>query len=367
MLASVLGRIASYPRLRYTSEGHDLDLSFVTPEICAMSLPSTSTIEMLYRNGLVKVRAFLDGHGVDWRVFELRAEGAGYTDQDFDGRVSHFPFVDHHPPPFVLLPQIVSAIDTHLSRDPDPVKGKPLAVVHCKAGKGRSGLATCSFLVARRGFTTADAKALFTEKRMRKGFGEGVSIPSQVRYLDYVSLWHADGERYRGDYGVRVTAVEVVGQVANTRLALRRFGGEGKTIETVLELDKSNCDITRRRGHRSKTGTDTSIDTSSTATSAAEKDPEGVITTYTLKQPLATPPDIGIYLSRGQAWMHCWFNAWFEDGLPTAPVDTARQSEKPKEGSFAIAWDGVDGWRGTTFVKGRKSFESVLVRWERPV
>lgn len=53
-----------------------------------------------------------------------------------------------------------------------------VAVVYCKAGKGRSGTVACSYLIGREGWTRADALKRFTERRMKVGFSEGVSIPS---------------------------------------------------------------------------------------------------------------------------------------------------------------------------------------------
>ena len=64
-----------------------------------------------------------------------------------------------------------------------------VVVVHCKAGKGRSGTMACSYLISEEGWTPENAMQRFTERRMRPGFGVGISIPSQQRWIRYVDRW----------------------------------------------------------------------------------------------------------------------------------------------------------------------------------
>jgi hypothetical protein len=107
--------------------------------------------------------------------------------------VEHFGWPDHHPPPFEYIDPILSSIHTHLSGNE-----KATAVLHCKgnsrsrcvlmvAGKGRSGTIAVSYLVAYDSWPSEKALKHFTTQRMR--YGEGVSIPSQRRWVRYVELW----------------------------------------------------------------------------------------------------------------------------------------------------------------------------------
>jgi protein-tyrosine phosphatase len=63
----------------------------------------------------------------------------------------------------------------------DKEKSGRVVVVHYRAGKGRSGTMACLYLISECGWAPNDALARFTERRMRPGFGEGVSILSQLR------------------------------------------------------------------------------------------------------------------------------------------------------------------------------------------
>lgn len=103
-------------------------------------------------------------------------------------------------------------------------------VVHCKAGKGRSGSMACSFLISECGWKPEDALARFTERRMRPGFGKGVSIPSQLRWIGYVDRWTRGGKKYV-DRAVEVLEVHVWGLRNGVKVAVEGFVDEGKKIK----------------------------------------------------------------------------------------------------------------------------------------
>ena len=59
-----------------------------------------------------------------------------------------------------------------------------IAVVHCKAGKGRTGVMLCSYLIfAGVQPTATEALSYFATQRTENG--KGVTIPSQIRYVHY--------------------------------------------------------------------------------------------------------------------------------------------------------------------------------------
>jgi hypothetical protein len=212
--------------------------------------PSQTYPQRAYRNPLDRLVAFLDAkHGDGWAIWEFRAEGTGYPDEAVYGRIRHYPWPDHHPPPFGLVPGIVGGMRRWLdggSLDSSGEhkssadggggggkkndEGKRVVVVHCKAGKGRSGTMACSYLIAECGWTAEDALARFTERRMRPGFGAGVSIPSQLRWVSYVDRWTKGGKRYV-DRPVEIVEVHVWGLRHGVKVSVEGFVEEGKKIK----------------------------------------------------------------------------------------------------------------------------------------
>lgn len=115
-------------------------------------------------------------------------------------------------------------------------------VVHCKAGKGRSGTSACSFLISECGWTPEQALARFTERRMRPKFGPGVSIPSQLRWVGYVDRWTKGGKKYV-DREVEIVEVHVWGLRNGVKFAVEGFVDEGKKIKVFHTFKKSERQV----------------------------------------------------------------------------------------------------------------------------
>ena len=78
-----------------------------------------------------------------------------------------------------MLHPLCSSIDDWLKEDEENV-----VAIHCKAGKGRTGLVVAAYLVHCGLAKSADeALAIFAQKRTRNE--KGVTIPSQIRYVHY--------------------------------------------------------------------------------------------------------------------------------------------------------------------------------------
>ncbi|CAF3478794.1 unnamed protein product [Fusarium graminearum] len=260
-MASILRQIVAGPRARHPEAG--LDLCYVTDHIIATSGPSETYPQLAYRNPLDQVVKFLDSkHGDDWAIWEFRAEGTGYPDESVYGRVRHYPWPDHHPPPFRLVPMIMASMRNWLhggeldggkvasdgkpmssskgtltQEQKDAKREKRVVVVHCKAGKGRSGTVSCSYLIAEEGWKPEDALARFTERRMRPKFGAGVSIPSQLRWISYVERWTKGGKKYT-DRPIEIAEIHVWGLRHGVKVDIEGFRDEGKKIDVFHTFKK---------------------------------------------------------------------------------------------------------------------------------
>lgn len=109
-------------------------------------------------------------------------------------------------------------------------KPERVVVVHCKAGKGRSGTMACSYLISECGWTAEDALARFTERRMRPGYGSGVSIPSQLRWVGYVDRWSKHGKKHV-DLPIEIVEIHVWGLRHGVKLSVEGYENEGKKIK----------------------------------------------------------------------------------------------------------------------------------------
>ena len=168
--------LVSGKKKRLRTEGYDLDLSYITPRIMAMSFPGEG-LEKLYRNSSDTVAKFLhERHEGAFRVFNL--SGMKFDYGKF-GDVVEYPWLDHHSPPLDLLFKACDNIHSWLSQRPDSV-----IVVNCKAGKGRTGTLICCYLLFCGRFQDPDS-ALQYYRVQRFTQGGGVTQPSQKRYVTY--------------------------------------------------------------------------------------------------------------------------------------------------------------------------------------
>ncbi|QSZ35760.1 hypothetical protein DSL72_006882 [Monilinia vaccinii-corymbosi] len=404
-MASLLRQLVAGPRSRHPEAG--LDLCYVTPNIIATSGPSGTYPQRAYRNPLDQLVTFLDyKHGKEgWMIWEFRAEGTGYPDEEVRGRVKHWPWPDHHPPPFKLVPGIVGGMRNWLEgRGDGEAKDQKgcgkVVVVHCKAGKGRSGTMACSYLIAECGWKASEALARFTERRMRPGFGQGVSIPSQLRWVDYVDRWTQSGKHYI-DRQIEIMEVHVWGLRDGVKVQVEGYVDEGKTIKLFHVFTKKERVVVEGNtpgsggiknmlsdmagfGNQDKVATSKSADrieepstkkpmtratgpiTGESSETGSETGGGSVIFKPSTRVILPTS-DVNIDFERrnkaSMGWTmvtavaHVWFNAYFEGNGP-------ENGGKPdKDGIFEIEWDKMDGIKGS-IRKGTRALDKLAVVWK---
>ncbi|KAL8937173.1 MAG: hypothetical protein Q9211_003821 [Gyalolechia sp. 1 TL-2023] len=375
-MASILRQIVAGPRQKHPEAG--LDLCYVTDNIIATSGPSSTFPQRAYRNPTDALVKFLDyKHGTHWAIWEFRAEGTGYPDSEVYGRIRHYPWPDHHPPPFALIPNIMASMRDWL-KGPDTEVGR-VVVVHCKAGKGRSGTAACSYLISEEGWTVEDALFRFTTRRMRSGFGAGVSIPSQLRWIRYVERWTQQRKLYV-ERQVEVVEVHVSGLRDGVKVAVAGYIDQGRTIKNFHNFHRHERIIVEATDPTSAvpplSNSESSLpisDSKSQSSNLQHPDtPKGFQTginavVFRPSHPIILPTnDINIDLERrnkaAYGWTmvtsvaHVWFNTFFEGQGPENNGNAA------SDGVFEIAWDAMDGIKGSAR-KGTKALDRMAIVW----
>lgn len=366
----------SGPRARHPEAG--LDLCYLTDNLVVTSGPSSVWPKKAYRNPVDQLVAFLDKkHGEEWAIFEFRAEGTGYPDEEVYGRIHHFPWPDHHPPPFAIIPNLMAAMRNWLQEKPKDEGSHRVAVVHCKAGKGRSGTVSCCYLISQEGWRMEDALKRFTLRRMRAGFGEGVSIPSQLRWVRYVDQWTNKLDKKFIERPVEIVEIHVLGLKTGVKVCVEGYIEEGRRIknfhtftreEKIVVDDNLNAIPVGEPPSKRQTENIVPPETDSTTpstnnTSSQDTEPSQNVILRPVEPVKLEGSDVNIDFERrnkstytGFAMVtsiaHVWFNPFFEGG-----------SAGNDSGVFEIEWEAMDGIKGSVR-KGIKALDRLKVIWK---
>lgn len=177
-IANTFRHMVSLQKVRFVRDGFDLDLTYITRKLIAMGFPSSS-IEGIYRNPMEQVKEFFERyHKGNYKIYNLCSERR-YDNAHFNHQCAYWPFDDHNPCPLAMIAPFCNSVQDYMLAD-----NLNTVAIHCKAGKGRTGLLICCFLLhCRAAKTAAEAMQLFAQRRTHNN--KGVTIPSQIRYIGY--------------------------------------------------------------------------------------------------------------------------------------------------------------------------------------
>ncbi|KAH3686359.1 hypothetical protein WICPIJ_002721 [Wickerhamomyces pijperi] len=220
---------------------HHLDLSYITPRFMVASYPVEGRFYSLVRNNIDELVDYLyKAHGSNWKFFNFRGEKNLYdiTNMRLRGKFEYIPLTDHIAPSFQMILNITQKFQQFLQENDENI-----VVMHCKFGKGRSGLLTVAYLVIVENMDLKQATDLFTEKRMQPGFGPGVCITSQKRYLDYCTIYRDSGISY-SPFKIRIKEIRIT-KLSGLDCVVQLENYEGthnNKVNLDLLVDKSYAD-----------------------------------------------------------------------------------------------------------------------------
>ena len=171
--------MVSKKKKRFQNDLFDLDLAYITKRVIAMGFPSIGT-ESLYRNSRDQVISFMNSyHPTHYKIYNLCGErNRYYRASAFNNAVSYFPMKDHNPTDLIMMLEFCIDSYLYLAQHDDNV-----IAVHCKAGKGRTGLMICAYLVFIQAYDDKTSIEVYGKRRAHNG--KGLTIKSQIRYVSY--------------------------------------------------------------------------------------------------------------------------------------------------------------------------------------
>lgn len=170
----------------YTNGEYCLDLVYITDRVIAMGLPAIN-IEAIYRNPIEEVSTFfMTKYPRSHMVINLCNEREHYSLNYFHSIVS-CPFPDHQVPTLGSLFIICFLVLNYLVSD-----RKNVVAIHCKGGKGRTGIVVVAWLLYSRLCSSLEEALDYYSKRRTDlslpGRVKTIKNPSQIRFVQYFAF-----------------------------------------------------------------------------------------------------------------------------------------------------------------------------------
>ncbi|OCT93067.1 phosphatidylinositol 3,4,5-trisphosphate 3-phosphatase TPTE2 [Xenopus laevis] len=253
-LEKVTRRMVSENKRRYQKDGFDLDLTYVTDRIIAMSFPSSGK-QSFYRNPIQEVARFLDSkHKDHYKIYNLCSE-KGYDPKYFHYRVERVFIDDHNVPVLEDMLTFIASVRAWMAEDPQNV-----IAIHCKGGKGRTGTMVCTYLVDSDQFESAvESLDYFGERRTDTSVStkfQGVETPSQSRYVAYYEVLknkfnrQLPPEKQLRIRSIRIHSIQGVGRSNGTDLKVQITMKKEVIFQCICETQE-NCKLFFDAGNNS--------------------------------------------------------------------------------------------------------------------
>ncbi|OXB77196.1 UNVERIFIED_CONTAM: hypothetical protein H355_012563, partial [Colinus virginianus] len=245
-LEVVTRRMVSENKRRYMKDGFDLDLTYVTDRVIAMSFPSSGK-QSFYRNPIEEVARFLDTkHADHYKVYNLCSE-KGYDPKYFHYRVERIFIDDHNVPALQDMLKFTASVREWMSQDE-----KNIIAIHCKGGKGRTGTMVCTWLIHSDQFESAkESLDYFGERRTDRTTStkfQGVETPSQSRYVGYYEIlknkynFKLPPERQLKIKNLKIHSIHGVGKGNGTDMKVQIIMKKQVVLECVCAT-QGNCKL----------------------------------------------------------------------------------------------------------------------------
>lgn len=321
--------MASLPKktLYDHSMSKHFDLSFITPQLVVSAGPVDSwwKVHKMRASDLHRWLQNLVQKDLinDWWIWNFKQQHEGeYSTLSLGGKVTLHPVPDHNPPPLRIIVRSVAEISTFLCESK-----KNLAVIHCNAGKGRSGTMVCAYLMYKdfkegKIVDLQEVLDTFTSRRMKLFSGPGISIKSQLRYLHYCETVLNHTPEYVARFSMECYRPR--SQLVYHLHSLTVHGAWKK------QLPKFYLDL-----HMGDEIILIAIDT-------WKRSQGRLIWVPSNRVRFGRCDDIKVSF---HLWCYFWFVPFFES-----------------TGTFIIQWNNIDGFRGT-LLKGSKVFDLLEIRW----
>ncbi|XP_077154271.1 phosphatidylinositol 3,4,5-trisphosphate 3-phosphatase TPTE2-like isoform X2 [Ranitomeya variabilis] len=239
---------------RYQKDGFDLDLTYITDRIIAMSFPSSGK-QSFYRNPIKEVARFLDSkHKDHYKIYNLCSE-KGYDPEFFHYRVERFFIDDHNVPSLADMLKFTASVRSWMAEDP-----KNVIAIHCKGGKGRTGTMVCTYLVDSDQFESAkESLDYFGERRTDTSVStkfQGVETPSQSRYVCYYEIvknkynLQMPPEKSLRIRSIRIHSIEGIGKNNGSDIKVQIIVKKELVFQCVCET-QDNCKLFFDAGNNS--------------------------------------------------------------------------------------------------------------------